>query len=61
VQILNKKIGIMVALLGFVLILVNAIEYIGGFFGFSIEMKSSMIIGIVLVFVGMVYSNQKNP
>ena len=56
---MNKKIGIMMVILGFVLILVNAIEYIGGFFGFSTDMKSSMIIGIALVFVGMVYSNQK--
>ena len=50
---MSRKLGIGLALIGFILIGLNAIDYIGGFFGFSLEIRTSMIIGIVLVAVSM--------
>ncbi len=50
---MSRKLGIGLAIIGFILIVLNAIDYIGGFFGFSVEIRTSMIIGIVLVAVSM--------
>ena len=50
---MSRKLGIGLALIGFILIGLNVIDYIGGFFGFSLEIRTSMIIGIVLVAVSM--------
>jgi cytochrome c oxidase subunit IV len=50
---MSRKLGIGLAIIGFILIVLNAIDYIGGFFGFSLEIRTSMIIGIVLVAVSM--------
>ena len=56
---MSKKLGFALAIIGFILIVLNAIEYIGGFFGLSLEFKTSMIIGIVLVMLGMYITNKK--
>ena len=50
---MSRKLGIGLAIIGFILIVLNAIDYIGGFFGFSLEIRTSMIIGIILVAVSM--------
>ena len=57
---ISKKLGIALVMIGFVLIILNAIDYIGGFFGLSLEIRTSMIIGIVLVVVGIFIANKKN-
>ena len=53
---MSRKLGIGLAIIGFILILLNAIDYIGGFFGFSLEIKTSMIVGIALVMLGMPFT-----
>ena len=53
---MSRKLGIGLAIIGFILILLNAIDYIGGFFDFSLEIKSSMIVGIALVMLGMPFT-----
>jgi len=49
---MNRKLGIALLIIGFILIVLNAIEYIGGFFGLSLEIRTSMVIGIVFVMLG---------
>jgi putative Mn2+ efflux pump MntP len=39
--------------IGFILIVLNADEYVGGFFGLSLEIRTSMIVGIIFVVLGM--------
>ena len=56
---MSRKLGICLAIIGFILIVLNAIDYIGGFFGFSLEIRTSMIIGIVLVAVSMFISRNE--
>jgi cytochrome c oxidase subunit IV len=57
---MSKKLVIALAIIGFILIVLNAIEYIGGFFGLSLHTRTSMVIGIILVVVGMFMANKKN-
>jgi cytochrome c oxidase subunit IV len=57
---MSKKLGIALAIIGFILIVLNAIEYIGGFFGLSLQTRTSMVIGIILVVAGMFMANKKN-
>jgi len=58
---MSRKLGIGLAIIGFILIVLNAIDYIGGFFGFSLEIRTSMIIGIILVAVSMfIAKNEKS-
>ncbi len=56
---MSRKLGNGLAIIGFILIVLNAIDYIGGFFGFSLEIRTSMIIGIVLVAVSMFISRNE--
>jgi len=57
---MSKKLGYALIIIGFILIVLNAIDYIGGFFGLSLEIRTSMIIGIVLVAIGMFVASKKN-
>jgi hypothetical protein len=57
---MNRKLGIALVIIGFILIVLNAIEYIGGFFGLSLEIKTSMVIGIVFVMLGMFMAKETN-
>lgn len=57
---MSKKLGIALAIIGFTLIVLNAIDYIGGFFGLSLQTRTSMVIGIILVLIGMLVANKKN-
>jgi cytochrome c oxidase subunit IV len=57
---MNNKLGYALIIIGFILLILNAIDYIGGFFGLSLEIRTSMIIGLVLVVVGMFMAKKKN-
>jgi uncharacterized membrane protein YdcZ (DUF606 family) len=57
---MGKKLGITLTIIGFILIALNAIEYIGEFFELSLETRTSMIIGVVFVVFGMFMANKKN-
>ena len=50
---ISKKLEITLVIIWFILIAVNAIDYIGGFIGLSLEIKTSLIVGIVLGAIGM--------
>lgn len=50
---ISKKLEITLVIIWFVLIAVNAIDYIGGFIGLSLEIRTSLIVGIVLGAIGM--------
>ena len=50
---ISKKLKNALVIIWFVLIAVNAIDYIGGFIGLSLEIRTSLIVGIVLVAIGM--------
>ena len=57
---MNNKLGYALIIIGFILLVLNAIEYIGGFFGLSLEIRTSMIIGLFLVLIGMFVAKKKN-
>jgi cytochrome c oxidase subunit IV len=57
---MNNKLGYALIIMGFILLVLNAIDYIGGFFGLSLEIRTSMIIGLFLVVIGMVVAKKKN-
>ena len=57
---MNNKLGYALIIIGFILLVLNAIDYIGGFFGLSLEIRTSMIIGLFLVVIGMFVAKKKN-
>jgi hypothetical protein len=57
---MRKKLAYASVVIGFILIVLNAVEYIGGFFGLSLQIGTSMVVGIVLFMVGMFLANKKN-
>ena len=57
---MNNKLGYALIIFGFILLVLNAIDYIGGFFGLSLEIRTSMIIGLFLVLIGMFVAKKKN-
>ena len=57
---MNNKLGYALIIFGFILLVLNAIDYIGGFFGLSLEIRTSMVIGLVLVVIGMFVAKKKN-
>jgi putative Mn2+ efflux pump MntP len=59
-KIMRKRLAYVLVVIGFILIVLNAAEYIGRFFGLSIEIRTSMIIGIVLVILGMFVAKETN-
>jgi len=42
------------------LIVLNAVEYLGGFFGLSLQIRTTMVVCIALVVVGIFMANEKN-
>jgi hypothetical protein len=50
---ISKKLKNALVIIWFVLIAVNSIDYIGGFIGLSLEIRTRLIVGIVLVAIGM--------
>jgi hypothetical protein len=58
---MRKKLAYASVVIGFILIVLNAVEYIGGFFwGLSLQIGTSMVVGIALFMVGMFLTNKKN-
>ena len=57
---MRKKLACALVIIGFILIVLNAVEYIGGFFGLSLQIRTSMVVGIVLVVVGMFIANKNS-
>jgi len=56
----KSKIGMGLLILGFIIILINAVDYLGGFFGLSSEIHlPSSGFGIILVALGMYLSKKK--
>jgi len=53
-----EKLGIVLVVIGLVLIVLNAINYIWGI-GFAFEKSTYMIIGIILVVIGMLLTAKK--
>jgi putative Mn2+ efflux pump MntP len=46
--------------IGFILIVLNAVEHVGGFFGLSLGIRTSMVVGIILVMLGMFAAKEKD-
>ena len=56
----KKKTGVVLLVLGFIILVVNAVDYLSGFFGLSLEVKlPSSAIAIVFVVIGMALSKKK--
>ena len=55
-----KKLAYAFMVSGLVLVVLDAIDYLGGFFGFPTDLGASVfIIGIALITVGMYVANKK--
>lgn len=55
-----KKLAYVFMVIGVVLVVLDAIDYVGGFFGFPTDLGASVfIIGIALIIVGMYVANKK--
>ena len=51
---LTRALGVILVLLGFIILLINAIDYLGGFFGLSSDIKlPSSGIGVVFHVLGI--------
>jgi len=61
---LARRFGLILVIIGFAILLVNAIDYLGGFFGLSSDIKlPSSGIGVVFLVVGwmqILYTQQKH-
>jgi hypothetical protein len=57
---MSKKLAIAFVIIGFILIVLYPIGYIGGFFELSLQTRTIMLIGIILAVVGMLMVNKKN-
>ncbi len=56
----NKSKGYLLLILGFIIIVINAVDYLGGFFGLSLEINlPSSAIGIIFVALGMFLAKKK--
>ncbi len=54
------KVGKGLLILGFIIILINAVDYLGGFFGLSSEIHlPSSSFGIIFIGLGMILSKKK--
>jgi len=56
----RKRLAYALVVIGWILIVLNAVEYIGGFFGLSLQTGTSMAIGIVFVMLGMFVAKETN-
>lgn len=50
----NSQLSMVLFILGFIILVINAVDYLGGFFGLSLGIKlPSFVFGIILVALGM--------
>ncbi len=50
---MNPKLGYVLVVIGFIILVANAIDYISGFFGLSLGLKTvSSVVGIALFVIG---------
>ena len=50
----NPQLGMILFILGFIILVINAVDYLGGFFGLSLGFKlPSSGIGVILFIFGM--------
>ena len=56
---MREKLAYALVIIGFILIVLNAVDYISGFFGLSLQIRTSVVVGIVLVVVGMFMAKKK--
>ena len=56
----RKRLAYALVVIGWILIVLNAVEYIGRFFGLSLQTGTSMAIGIVFVMLGMFVAKETN-
>jgi len=55
-----RKLAYALVIIGFILIVLNAVEYLGGFFGLSLQIRTTMVVCIALVVVGIFMAKEKN-
>jgi len=56
----NKSKGYLLLILGFIILVINAADYLGGFFGLSLEINlPSSAIGIIFVAFGSRFLSKK--
>jgi hypothetical protein len=56
---MRKRFANALIVIGFILIVLNAVEYIGGFFGLSLSVGTSMVVGIMSIMLGMFVATKK--
>jgi cytochrome c oxidase subunit IV len=55
-----RKLAYALVIIAFILIVLNAVEYLGGFFGLSLQIRTTMVVCIALVVVGIFMAKEKN-